>query len=1064
MKILKLRLKNLNSLAGEWSFDFRHPAYEQGGLLVITGPTGSGKTTILDAVCLALYGSTPRLNRIGEGANEIMTRGRAECSAELIFETPAGRYRCHWSQHRARRKADGRLQPPRHEIVDDVSGRVLESSPGKALIEVEKITGLNFERFSRSMLLAQGAFAFFLDAPAKDRAGLLEQITGTEIYGRLSTLVHERKALESGKLEALRQEIGNQARPEENESVLAAELAGLSAGLAELDRALAENGKALEWRKTLSDLESASAAMAGELQELERSRAEFQPQKARLDLALKAMTLAGEYGGLKERRRQKERAEADLTGRRRQLPAAEAAEVRAARAAAEAETGLAAARAAEEAARPGLIQARALDVELRSLAGRLIPMFDKLGRLMSKLRELSRGGWPVAEDDLSRAGGWPAELRAELESLGAGVESGRHRLAGLLAGRDLSGWRADFLAGSRRQDWLEKLIEELTRAEQWRSALSESGRAIERTAADLAAMSAELRLETERVAALERDGERLAAIWNLQREVRSLQERRAELADGRPCPLCGALEHPYARPENIPADQLGPAELQDHKVRLAAARRKVNGLTAGEAGLTQSLAGARESADKLKAESGRLYDSLKAKFIELGQGMIPDNPIGAARALKTENQKKLEAAELVVREAEKLEKEMAAAEARHQGGLKVLGEAERLIEEALQLRAELQHLRGQEAGLRRERFSALADRNPDEDEKRLASAVILAREALETKKAECRTAEKNREKLAALIAETEAELAGLVELNRTGSEGFAAGARAAGFADEAAWQAALMDERERAEIDSRFQSLSVSLAGLEARVKENRARLAEISALGLTRLTRPELEAEMERLAGDSRTLLTRKGAVDERLVGLRRASETYERLRLAAEAQRRECGRWDHLDRLIGSYDGNKYRNFAQGLTFEILIRQANSQLSALSDRYLLQSDRDRPLELSVMDNYQAGEIRSTKNLSGGESFLVSLALALGLAKMAGRRVRVDTLFLDEGFGSLDEDTLDQALEALTALRSEGKLIGVISHIRALTDRIPTQIVVRPQNGPFSRVSGPGVEAIPRP
>ena len=127
----------------------------------------------------------------------------------------------------------------------------------------------------------------------------------------------------------------------------------------------------------------------------------------------------------------------------------------------------------------------------------------------------------------------------------------------------------------------------------------------------------------------------------------------------------------------------------------------------------------------------------------------------------------------------------------------------------------------------------------------------------------------------------------------------------------------------------------------------------------------------------------------------------------------------------------------------------------------HLLIRDEEQPLELNVIDNYQAGEIRSTKNLSGGESFIVSLALALGLSQMASRNVRVDSLFLDEGFGTLDEDALETALETLAGLRQDGKLIGVISHVAALKERIGTQIQVIPESGGRSSLSGPGCRRI---
>ena len=113
------------------------------------------------------------------------------------------------------------------------------------------------------------------------------------------------------------------------------------------------------------------------------------------------------------------------------------------------------------------------------------------------------------------------------------------------------------------------------------------------------------------------------------------------------------------------------------------------------------------------------------------------------------------------------------------------------------------------------------------------------------------------------------------------------------------------------------------------------------------------------------------------------------------------------------------------------------------------------------MIDNYQGGEIRSTKNLSGGEGFIISLALALGLSQMASQNIRVDSLFLDEGFGTLDEESLDIALDTLTNLQQEGKLIGVISHVQALKDRILTQIKVEKLSGGFSRISGQGCHKV---
>ena len=139
-------------------------------------------------------------------------------------------------------------------------------------------------------------------------------------------------------------------------------------------------------------------------------------------------------------------------------------------------------------------------------------------------------------------------------------------------------------------------------------------------------------------------------------------------------------------------------------------------------------------------------------------------------------------------------------------------------------------------------------------------------------------------------------------------------------------------------------------------------------------------------------------------------------------------------------------------------MITSANRQLQGMSDRYLLIQNPTLPLELAVTDNYQGGTVRSTRNLSGGESFLVSLALALGLASMASGKIKVDSLFLDEGFGTLDGDALEMALSTLSSLHDQGKIIGVISHVPTLNERIGTVIRVKKESGGKSTVKGPGV------
>jgi ATPase involved in DNA repair len=246
---------------------------------------------------------------------------------------------------------------------------------------------------------------------------------------------------------------------------------------------------------------------------------------------------------------------------------------------------------------------------------------------------------------------------------------------------------------------------------------------------------------------------------------------------------------------------------------------------------------------------------------------------------------------------------------------------------------------------------------------------------------------------------------------------------------------------------------------LESQLQQQQALAAQAkTALTAHRQQRPEdlpdtltgeqLQPQLAELAQQLRENSAAQGEIRQQQKQDAENRQQQQALMTQISAATQTLEDWGWLNALIGSKEGDKFRKFAQGLTLDNLVWLANEQLSRLHGRYLLKRKASEALELEVMDTWQADAVRDTRTLSGGESFLVSLALALALSDLVSHKTRIDSLFLDEGFGTLDSETLDTALDALDALNASGKVIGVISHVEAMKERIPVQIKVKKING----------------
>ncbi|MDR1052071.1 MAG: AAA family ATPase [Deltaproteobacteria bacterium] len=1237
MRIEKIRLKNLNSLYGEWLVDLTDPAYLGEGLFAITGPTGSGKTTILDAVCLALYGKTPRLRTFGKDENEIISRHAGDCLAEVVFRTQAGRHMCQWTQRRAFNKPDGNLQDYAHVLSRMPDGRILASGARRVLPLVEELTGLNYDRFTRSTLLAQGAFAAFLQAGPGDRAPLLEQLTGTEIYSLLSRKAHEREGLEASrqKEKSLVLKSIRLLEPNEEETIRS-EAAALELEAARLGGLVEEKNKLLAWREGLA----ASLGLLEEAREASKRAAldveNFKPRQERLALALKVAALDRDHSTLAALRRETAGDRTELRKISDSVPALETA----ARAAGEVLSALAAAeeggKAALEALGPVAAKARELDIrreeadkkhdkaradadkcrdgiaavqkrldsgrareknmaaEARALDASIerTAADDRLAEVIPTLAEKIKTGArdiPVLDarlEEEKQAAGRLETLEKQKVSLAGEASELSGRLAALRDKRAaLDRETAALSEGRALEEWARSRENLLGRMDK----LKEAARANLRLEALEAALSSSLNdeararggLDEARVLAAGAE-EKSLLLENAAREIEAALLRRKTAADlgalreslgpGEPCPLCGSTDHPWragGAPGIVPPGgksleaaraEARNAEKDSNEARLALAvlekdlerlslearkhaelkpklsdelaalldipdlpdlpglpglpgqetvrtggrpspgpalagclagnlaadeaasekiKNKISGMqallkSAGELGrdletgsaqaeetgrqivLTDArIQGERDTLARLEVEIGDLNEKIKARADEIMAVMAG---FGVATRVVSRGMKALEARktarELALERRRILDKELAAAAA---AVYAARGELEKENLALAGLEEEKNRREKESREIATERRALFQDKDPDAEEAALKKGIKDA----ENKTALGREDEKNKNMALARARQLETDLVGRVGKNEAAlaplEEAFREKLSGLSLGSEDEYLRASMPGDERAGLEETSRKLSARLAETAAVERERTVDHERRAALNLTQDDADELRRQLDGLRVEIPTVLERLSQMKGRLSEDARKRGELETLGAELEALKEKARVWERLDFLIGSHDGNKYRKYAQGLTFDVLIELANRQLTRMSDRYLLAHDRENSLTLNVVDKYQADDVRPTKNLSGGESFIVSLALALGLSMMAGERTRVDSLFLDEGFGTLDEDALDAALDTLSRLRQDGKIIGLISHIPALTERVGARIEVVPAAPGRSVLSGPG-------
>ena len=1215
MKILSLRLKNINSLKGEWKIDFTQSPFSDNGLFAIIGPTGAGKTTILDSICLALYHRTPRLSIISTSTNELMTRGTADCLAEVEFEVKGKGYRAFWSQRRSRDKVDGNLQAAQVELAELADGTILASKVNEKNQLVQSLTGLDFARFTKSMMLSQGQFAAFLNADTNDRAELMEELTGTEIYGLVSARVHDHFTEKKQALAELKAKAeGMELLDEAQRQTLETQQADLAKEEADTLQQISNWQIHQQWWADFNNAGQAAQQAADNVTEAKVKQADAADDLKRLANSEPAEKLRTQFSLRQQANANLEKVATELLRLSNEIQKNEqlheAHQLDLAQATQKAEAAEQAQQDLETLLNDTVIP---LDNECKNLSKELATVEAQLTELVTQEKQLIEqlqlkqqqqeqqsaqfaeleayqkthkhdtslsehlGLWETqfgrlkafsdkhrehqisyktlkakhaqTEAEKQESTQAATDAQSALANQTQALETASQALVTTLAGdeyNDLEHQYRQLNAQQSQQLTLKHLSEQSSKLHRDKKSCKESRESLSKTYKQL---QTKLQDSEKQIQDKQNHLSDIEKLIEQEKRISDLSSERAKLQEGDPCPLCGSEKHPliedYQQLNISDTEKRKQSYLKDLKSledelslltqQFTKAQTQIEALDQQLMTLESELT---ENADQWQILTSTLsisfaitdiavtttyLQSAEAKHTALSQRLeilkqLDEQKRHATEAFnkaqqsydKATHQLTLQQQSLdsLTQQLEQLTKDGKQAGAEKlsitqtlESQLAPLGLSMPDLEEqedwlndkrraAKQWQANIEQLKACQEALNalkielknlEEKQSSLS-KTSDKFKQTKAELVDQLNAKQTTRKAvfadksasaEREAAKATRQKTLALSQQTQkiyqtsqdqlqtlsgqlsaatSQQSDFQQAQQSAQQSWEKALSASPFDAQQDFEAALLSEQELQSLHTLKTQIHSAIERSQALKEQADTKLAELQktperqTFALTSFD--EVTKQLETFKQQQKSINHQQGEIKRSLDddSQRRSKQTA----LFTEIEQSQVAYDDiaYLHSLIGSKDGNKFRRFAQGLTLDHLVYLANQQMDRLQGRYLLKRKEGETLELQVIDTWQADAPRDTKTLSGGESFLVSLALALALSDLVSHKTSIDSLFLDEGFGTLDSETLDTALDTLDNLNASGKMIGVISHVEAMKERIPVQIRVHKMNG----------------
>ena len=993
MKIISIRFKNINSLKGEHQIRFDKYPLQDSGIFAITGPTGSGKSTLLDVITLALFNQIPRLPKVSKTeitkSGSVVTHNCKEAFAQITYRVKNNEYTSVWSISQTKKGAFKDYEM----TLFKPDGIPFDLKKSEIPAQNEVLIGLKYQQFIKAILLSQGEFARFLKAKKNERGKLLEDITGTDIYRHLGELCHQTYKNYLQELEQKRQEwevievLSKDAVKElKNDQVTyKQQVEQVGAELTRLQKAVEIKQTLLQFRQNLSVAQQNQIKLDKELRA-------FQPDAERLKKHNELQELAVDFSQYQQTKVIIKSALNNQVSLKESLAKASN-------------------------------QLQHILQETTSLVGANVQSSHFVGQINAFYQEVS--SLDNALDSLKDKGKTERQrVNQAIASNRLNIDTKEKPLVAIqvlnqrinqakksLSENGIKSYNLDQL--EQLKALVVKFRGDLLFMNEWMGLLKQI-KQIEQDTQVAQQQQQQLVLRLASIKPLLQEKQKVQNLLIQQLDMLQLQKdtalkqasmeaHRAALKPGEACPLCGSEAHPFVV-DSPPLVSIVETQLNKCQESLQLSEQELKALEKQEIEQQSSLKYLQAAIKDLSFKKKQLNNQLEAqKELYQEKDSLPQQvEEGLIQRLKI-----------------KIEKQEAL--------LSTL-QALRLQEALLSDFEKLQTILEQHADLYQKRKAIYRGNSIKDDCQQLEKEFNAVQMAL-------LKANTGIDKEIKIVAEHQLRLEKLQKLLSVAIKQY-------NLSSIEVLNELLLAPEFYKTLTQKKESFTIQKTQIATAIQHSKEQIEK----DLERDKYPDIDLEQlnnkQKVCADSYQQLTRSMAKVEAQID--RDSQDrirIEKLKKASTSLSEKVAKWKKMDLLIGDAKGNNFSNFAQALTLQNLLVYANKRIQKLTDRYLIVPP-EKEGTLRVLDLYHGNISRSVATLSGGETFLVSLALALSLSDMASKTVSIDSLFIDEGFSTLDKDAQQMALDTLDNLQSVSqKTIGVISHVEALKSRINVQI-----------------------